>query len=241
MSKDAYYFSHDSNARNDIKITAMRSVYGCKGYGWYWIIVEVLRDEKEHRLKLNENTFNALAMQMQCKGNATKIFIENCINDYELFSSDGEYFWSNSLLKRMKMIESTSLKRRNAALLRWGDANAMQMQCNSNAMKGNEMKGNEMKVLKEVCRFTPPTLEEVKSYCVERKNKVDAERFIDFYTSKGWKIGKNPMKDWKAAVRTWEKEREPQIVKQGTPQKNNFDQRKYDDKFFAELDGASNG
>lgn len=53
-------------------------------------------------------------------------------------------------------------------------------------------------------RFTPPTLEEVKEYCLERKNNVDAERFIDFYASKGWMVGKNKMKDWKACVRTWE-------------------------------------
>ena len=54
-------------------------------------------------------------------------------------------------------------------------------------------------------RFTPPTLEEVKDYCFERGNHVDAEQFIDFYSSKGWMVGKNPMKDWKACVRTWEK------------------------------------
>ena len=54
-------------------------------------------------------------------------------------------------------------------------------------------------------RFTAPALEEVKAYCVERKNNVDAERFIDYYTANGWKVGKNPMKDWKAAVRSWER------------------------------------
>ena len=54
-------------------------------------------------------------------------------------------------------------------------------------------------------RFTAPSLEEVKEYCEERKNNVDAERFIDYYTANGWKVGKNPMKDWKAAVRTWER------------------------------------
>ena len=54
-------------------------------------------------------------------------------------------------------------------------------------------------------RFIPPTLEEVKAYCLERNNNVDAERFIDYYTSNGWQVGKNKMKDWKAAVRTWEK------------------------------------
>jgi hypothetical protein len=52
--------------------------------------------------------------------------------------------------------------------------------------------------------FTPPTVEEVKSYCQERKNNVDAERFVDFYSSKGWMIGKSKMRDWKASVRTWE-------------------------------------
>ena len=54
-------------------------------------------------------------------------------------------------------------------------------------------------------RFSPPTIEEVKAYCLERNNNVDAERFIDFYTSNGWQVGKNKMKDWKAAVRTWER------------------------------------
>ncbi len=54
-------------------------------------------------------------------------------------------------------------------------------------------------------KFTIPTVEEVENYCFERNNKVDAEMFVDFYSSKGWMIGKNPMKDWKAAVRTWER------------------------------------
>lgn len=54
-------------------------------------------------------------------------------------------------------------------------------------------------------RFTPPSLEEVREYCQERGNNVDAQRFIDYYTANGWLVGKNKMKDWKACVRTWEK------------------------------------
>ena len=54
-------------------------------------------------------------------------------------------------------------------------------------------------------RFSPPTLDEVKAYCAERKNNVDAERFVNYYESNGWMVGKSKMKDWKAAVRTWEK------------------------------------
>lgn len=53
-------------------------------------------------------------------------------------------------------------------------------------------------------RFVKPTVEEVAAYCAERKNGVDAERFVDFYESKGWKVGNSPMKDWRAAVRNWE-------------------------------------
>lgn len=53
--------------------------------------------------------------------------------------------------------------------------------------------------------FIPPSLEEVKAYCKERENRVDPERFIAFYTSNGWRVGKNPMKNWKAAVINWEK------------------------------------
>ena len=54
-------------------------------------------------------------------------------------------------------------------------------------------------------RFTKPTLEEVQAYCKERNKGVDAQKWFDYYTSNGWKVGKNPMKDWKAAVRTWER------------------------------------
>lgn len=54
-------------------------------------------------------------------------------------------------------------------------------------------------------KFIPPTIEEVEAYCRERKNNVDAAKFIDHYTAVGWKIGKNPMKDWRASVRTWER------------------------------------
>ena len=54
-------------------------------------------------------------------------------------------------------------------------------------------------------RFAPPTVDEVQAYCIERKNSVDPQRFVDYYSSNGWKVGKNAMKDWKAAVRTWER------------------------------------
>lgn len=64
-------------------------------------------------------------------------------------------------------------------------------------------------------RFEKPTLSEIKQYCIERNNNVNAEHFFDYYESNGWKVGKNSMKDWKAAVRTWERSeyRKPTVKK----------------------------
>lgn len=74
-----------------------------------------------------------------------------------------------------------------------------------NLYRGNS---DELPGEKKQTRFTPPTVEEVRAYCRERGNSVNPETFVDFYTGKGWMVGKNKMKDWKAAVRTWEKNRD---------------------------------
>lgn len=64
-------------------------------------------------------------------------------------------------------------------------------------------------------RFTPPTLEEVSSYCSERNNGIDPQSFIDYYASRDWYLGKTKMRDWKAAVRTWENRRKTDKPQQG--------------------------
>ena len=69
-------------------------------------------------------------------------------------------------------------------------------------------------------RFTPPTLDDVLAYVRERGSDVDPQRFLDFYASKGWMVGKNPMKDWKAAVRTWEKREDTGNNSNPTPGNN---------------------
>lgn len=66
---------------------------------------------------------------------------------------------------------------------------------------------------KKINKFIKPTILEIKNYCIERKNSVDAEKFFNFYESKGWMVGKNKMKDWKACVRTWESKENNQQTK----------------------------
>lgn len=97
-----------------------------------------------------------------------------------------------------------------------------------NTNKNERIKELKKKDIKSIA-FASPTVENVIGYCNENGYKIDAERFIDFYSSKGWMVGKNKMKDWKAAVRNWcRSEKEPK-AKPATDNKfNNFDQRQYD-------------
>lgn len=129
--------------------------------------------------------------------------------------------------------EDVSRKRKEAAEKRWQECKSMQMHngdatdtsdasCANHADNDsdnvndndNDKDKDKEKTSKEVQkkapqsgqrRFVKPTVEEVEAYCRDRGNGVSAEVFCDFYESKGWKVGSTPMKDWKAAVRTWEK------------------------------------
>ena len=78
--------------------------------------------------------------------------------------------------------------------------------------EGVKDKDKDIVIVKDkakVKRFVKPTLDDIFDYCSERQNNVDYQKFYDYYSSNGWKVGKNPMKDWKAAVRTWEKNEAP--------------------------------
>lgn len=93
----------------------------------------------------------------------------------------------------------------------------------------NDIKKKGTNVPKENARFEPPTVENVIGYCHEKGYKnVDADRFVDFYASKGWFVGKNKMKDWKAAVRNWERQetegKSKPVMRTGEKQKNQFHQ-----------------
>jgi len=72
----------------------------------------------------------------------------------------------------------------------------------NNTRDNKEILNNKLLSIKK--KFKKPTLEEISAYCVERKNNVNPEKFLNYYESNGWRVGKNPMKDWKACIRTWE-------------------------------------
>ena len=107
----------------------------------------------------------------------------------------------------------------------------------------DSLKENHLKVVKEKRGFSPPTLDDVKAYCQEKGYSLDAERFVDFYESKGWYVGKNKMKDWKAALRNWSRSQRQELTAEGKgrqdvaakPKKNRFHNFKEHDYDYDDL------
>jgi hypothetical protein len=156
--KDAFYFQHDSNARCDPKILEMISVYGMAGYGMYWVLVELLREQTDYKLDISgKYSINGMAMQMYTDNDTAKKFIGDCINEFHLFESDGNCFWSNSLKQRMKNLDEKRQKARDAANKRWenkpeeptDNAETMHPQCDSNASREEDSKPEEIKTIEE--------------------------------------------------------------------------------------------
>ncbi|MFD2704195.1 Lin1244/Lin1753 domain-containing protein [Salibacterium lacus] len=160
--KEAYYFSHDQNARRDPKILAMRSDYGSEGYGRYWMIIEMLSEQEDYKLKHAKWVTNAIAMELLCDANSAEQFLNDCVNEYELLQSDGEFFWSDSLIRRMEVKEEKRQKKveagKKGAEKRWhnSDSEGKGKESDGSAIaddggaiaqdgKGKESKGKESK------------------------------------------------------------------------------------------------
>ena len=114
----------------------------------------------------------------------------------------------------------------------------------NNHIKNNHIKNNQIEDIYSTGPsakiFKKPTLEEVRAYCQERGNSVNPEKWYDHYTSNGWKVGKNPMKDWKAAVRTWERSGYNDAKKTETYPKAN-EQNKMDEALRIAMQRAEGG
>jgi len=118
--KDAYYFSHDANARHDPKIIKMISVYGMEGYGWYWVIIEMLREQNNYKLSISDQgDIEVIVSQTNTDPGRIKKYLDDCIKLFKLFKKSKKYIWSESLLNRMKKMEEKREKGRKAVIKRW--------------------------------------------------------------------------------------------------------------------------
>ena len=114
---------------------------------------------------------------------------------------DDRQFQSDNSAERVKKYREKQKKQQDKDMKRYcnGDVTVQDTDTDTDTEEEKEKTKPKPK------RFVPPTPDDVKQYCRERNNAVDPERFVDFYASKGWMVGKTKMKDWKASVRTWEK------------------------------------
>lgn len=141
MDKNTFYFSHDYNVRYDEKIKLLIRKHGMLGYGIFWAIIEDLYN-------------NANALRLDCEGIAFDLrtevsIVKSIIYDFDLFVLNDDFFYSTSVERRLKEREQKTLSARKSALKRWSknndDANALQTQCDGNAIKeskGKKSKGN---------------------------------------------------------------------------------------------------
>lgn len=181
--KDTYYFSHDYNSRNDQKIKRLISKHGYLGYGLFWAIIEDLYN-------------NANALQMGCESIAFDLrtsenVIESIINDFDLFVIEGDNFGSLSVQRRLEERDAKSLKARESAHKRWNknkdNANALQMDSDSNAIKERKGKKNKGNEIENTC-LTFETFWDLydkkvdSKKCKEKFNKVkeqDRQKILD--------------------------------------------------------------
>ena len=202
MSKDTFYFSHDYNSRNDEKIKFLLRKHGFNGYGLFWAIIEDLYN-------------NANALRTDYEGIAYDfrvdvLLIESIIKDFDLFVFEGDTFGSLSVQKRIDERDSKSVKARISAHKRWTNANAMQSQCEGNAIK--ESKGKEIKEKKVIkvkdipILFRDSIYNDIEVFSASfLGTQYEGANFNFYYEKvKNWSDSKNNKKvDWIATAKNW--------------------------------------
>jgi uncharacterized protein YdaU (DUF1376 family) len=201
MNKDAFYFPHFTNARRDRKVRRLIKHLGVEGYGIFFMLLEVLREQTDLKFPLSD--IDLLADEFGTSEEKVKAVITG----YDLFQIDEEeQFFSPRLILYLQPYFERSERARLAAQKRWGDAkayaNALPEHNDSNASKGKESKGEESK---------PPTLEQVKEYFTSNGYTAEsAERAYNLYqasiegtSKKMWRDSKgNIIRNWKMKMQS---------------------------------------
>lgn len=153
MSDNSFYFSHDYSASMDIKVEAMIGDFGAAGYGLFWTIVEMLHSESEHKLPLKKLTYMAISKRMSTPVEDVENFVQKCINDYELFVADDEYFYSKRVFTNISKRNEIREKRSESGKLGGRPKSKIKQTesiCLANESKIKQRKEKEIKENKEV-------------------------------------------------------------------------------------------
>lgn len=208
--KQSFYFSHDQNAHRDEKMAFLRAKHDWAGVGIYWAWVELMHESPDGKLKVS--LIEGIALGLNTDITLLKQIYNSLITS-GLFKEYDGFYWSERVLRNKVQREEVRHQKSLAGIRgmkkRWSSKQ------NDNGVitehnKGKERKGKEKTTTTTTTppaahRFIKPTLEEVKAYCLARNNSVDADKWFNYYESNGWRVGRNGMKNWKAAIHTWEK------------------------------------
>jgi hypothetical protein len=204
--------------RHSTKIRLLVNRYGLEGYGLYNLMLESITENLEDRSPVPELKESCEDLAEIFNGNTAKI------NEMASWMINAGLFELSEITQR---ITCPAIFKYLDSFMTRSDKVKEMIQRYKMAEKGTNVLDRlgqnqpetetetetETEILttptpsSEAKRFSKPTVAQVEAYCQARSNGIDAQQFIDHYESKGWKVGKTPMKDWQAAVRTWEKYR----------------------------------
>ena len=213
------WFPHDYNATRDVKIMRLIREGGAAYYGMYWHVVEMLHYTPDAQY---DDVIDAVQMVLRVASTDVQHAVDFMLQ-LGLFTADDSGAVKCQRIERNMQIRNQVTERaKQAANKRW-NTNAMQTHSNSNANamllqdKTIQDKIEDTKDVRTDVRRTRPIDESdaVAYFATLGMPADEAQRFTDYYTANGWKVGRNPMKDWKAAARNWRKGYQDKQHKQG--------------------------
>lgn len=203
------WFKHDSDANMDFKLQQILLDYGLEGYGLYWYCIELIvnkldsdhvKFELEHDSRIIARNTGSTVQKVE---EMMRRFVE-----LKLFECIDSKITCLKIAKRLDKSMTSSYTMRALIGQIKSDSHDVVM-TNPDGVMREEIRTEKKRNRGENPtggRFVAPTLTEVTEYCTERKNGINPERFIDYYSANGWVQGKGKkIKDWKACVRTWER------------------------------------
>ncbi len=225
------WFKHDSDATTDAKIRKLILRYNAIGYAVYFHCIElIVSDISESNITFElEHDSEIIADNLKIQGTQDQSGVQiveeimRYLIEAGLFEEKNGHITCYKILKRLDSSMTSNMKMRGIITEAHNNHDIIMMShdgimTESGIIMQEEMRREENRGDKKedapakavTPRFSKPSLQEIIEYCQERKNAVSPERFLDYYESNGWMVGRNKMKDWHAAVRTWEKSRFPE-------------------------------
>jgi hypothetical protein len=170
-----------------------------EGYGLYWYCLEIIADNVDQNNYNFELTHDAEIIAFDTAIHKDQVQeIMRYMVELDLFESSNGII---TCLKMAKRLDQSMTSNQNLRKIIKKNHDGVMTLSGQKRIEENRIE--ESKKKKNGARFTPPTLEEIKTYCKDNNKSIDAEQFWNFYESKGWYVGKNKMKSWKHAVALW--------------------------------------